>query len=481
MNLILKKAASLVIVILFPLVFTIGENKDANSPEGKAVRDLDQIRNSGRMVVVTDFNSINYFIYKGRPMGFQYELLQELSDHLGIEIEVRVNNDLNANFQDLLDRGVDVIASNLTVTNDRKELTDFTFPHSETRQVIVQKPSTPDHMCFEDEAIIHDPSELAGKTVYVQNGSVHAQRLKEIKTELNLRFTFIEVPIETEQLIKMVSRGEIDYTVADENIALLNKKEDPVLNVEIAISNMETQAWVVRKESVELRNEISLWMKNFRTSRKYAILVNKYYKGSRTLGMINSDYYYPETGRISPYDEIFKAEAAKIDWDWKLLASMAYQESRFNPKARSWAGAFGIMQLMPLTASRFGVNPESPTASQIRASVSLIKWLDKQFENIITDDQERIKFILAAYNVGYGHVKDAMVLTEKYGRDPKIWEDNVEYYLLKKAEPEYYKDPDVRNGYARGSETYKYVKDILYRYNHYLNISEPVDIAQILE
>lgn len=471
----------MVIVMLFPLVFTIGENKDSNSPEGKAVRDLDQMRFSGKMVVVTDFNSINYFIYKGRPMGFQYELLQELSDHLGIEIEVRVNNDLNANFQDLLDGEVDLIASNLTVTNERKELAEFTYPHSETRQVIVQKPSSPDHMYFEDENIIHDPSELAGKTVYVQIGSVHANRLKEIKEEFNLRFTLIEVPIETEQLIKMVSRGEIEYTVADENIALLNKKEDPALNVEIAISNMETQAWAVREESVELRNEINQWMKSFRSSRKYAILTQKYYKGSRTLGMINSDYYYPETGRISPYDQIFKEEAAKINWDWRLLASMAYQESRFNPDARSWAGAFGIMQLMPLTASRFGVNQDSPTASQIRASVSLIKWLDNRFSDNITDDNERIKFILASYNVGYGHVRDAMVLAEKFGRNPKIWEDNVEYFLLKKAEPEYYTDPDVRNGYARGSETYKYVKDILYRYNHYLNISEPVDIAQILE
>ena len=197
--------------------------------------------------------------------------------------------------------------------------------------------------------------------------------------------------------------------------------------------------------------------------------------------MVNSNYYYPESGKISQYDEIFKLEADKIDWDWRLIASMVYQESRFNSSARSWAGAFGIMQLMPRTAKRFGVNQNSSVKKQISAGVKFIQWLDNRLDDLVEDPDERKKFILASYNTGFGHVKDAINLTKKYGGNPELWEDNVEYYLLKKSEKEFYSDPIVLYGYARGTETSKYVKDIMYRYNHYLNIEENSNLAQVLQ
>ena len=157
---------------------------------------------------------------------------------------------------------------------------------------------------------------------------------------------------------------------------------------------------------------------------------------------------------------------------------MVYQESRFNADAVSHAGAFGLMQLMPQTARRFGVTEYSSPAEHIRAGVKYIEWLDKRFSSRIKDAGERKKFILASYNAGYGHVYDAIRLAEKYGKNPELWEDNVEFFLMKKSDPEYYKDEVVRNGYLRGTETYAFVRSIMYRYNHYLNIEHP-DIAQL--
>lgn len=475
------KILTIVLLLALPLIYSCRKQEIATVEEETFVRDLGDIRKSGKLIVVTDFNSINYFIYKGQPLGFQYEMLQELSDHLDIEIEVRVNNDLEKNFDDLVQGKVDLIASNLTVSRERKEIAAFTVPHSQTRQVLVQKKPQRQEPFSEVKELIRNPLNLSGKTVYVQKNSSHAARLKNLAEEIGDNINIVEVPIETEQLIRMVSRGEIDYTVADEDIARVNSSYFPDLDVETAVSFSQNQAWALRENSIELKREIDMWMEEFKQTRMYAILYKKYFKSNRLAGIVKSDYYYPETGRISPYDEIFKREAEKIDWDWRLIASMVYQESRFNPEAVSWAGAFGLMQLMPGTANSFGVNQSSSTTAQIKAGIRFIHWLDMRLDDYIEDEEERIKFILGSYNVGLGHVLDAMRLAEKYGKDPKIWEDNVEFFLLKKSDPQFFSDPVVKNGYARGTETFKYVRDIMYRYNHYRNIDETTDLAQALQ
>ncbi len=177
-------------------------------------------------------------------------------------------------------------------------------------------------------------------------------------------------------------------------------------------------------------------------------------------------------GKISPYDEKIKEYSSLIDWDWRLLASLIYQESRFHPQAKSWAGAFGLMQLMPHTAQKYGVDSLSSPMDQIKAGVQFIKLLDKQFLDKIEDKDERTKFVLASYNAGIAHVYDARRLAEKYHKDPNLWDENVDFYLLNKSKPEYYNDSVVKYGYCRGTEPYNFVYDILDRYNHYKNVIE---------
>jgi membrane-bound lytic murein transglycosylase F len=200
------------------------------------------------------------------------------------------------------------------------------------------------------------------------------------------------------------------------------------------------------------------------------VIYNKYFHNQRAASMVQSDYFAISSGKISAWDEAIKTYSEEIGWDWRLVASLIYQESRFNPKARSWAGAYGLMQLMPSTAVRFGVSRNSPPEEQIRAGIEFLKWLDDRFREQIPDDQERIKFILASYNIGPGHIIDAMSLAEKFGKDSKLWDHNVDEYLLKKSNPVFYRDPVVKYGYCRGIETLDYVNQVLDRYEHYRNI-----------
>jgi len=437
------------------------------------VVDLDEIQSRGRLIAVTDFNSTDYFIYRGQTMGYQYELLQELADHLGIKLDVVVSNDLEDSFNYLVEGKCNLIAINLTITKERRKLFDFTEPHSQTRQVLIQK--KPDNwkklgQPELERILVRNPLELAGKTIYVKQNSAFSSRLRNLSDEIGDTIDIREVPEDPEQLIMLVAQGDIDYTVSDENVALVNQTYYPNIDASMAISFPQNLAWAVQKGAVNLKREINLWLGEFKETAKYYVIYNKYFRNQKSAEIVKSDYFTISSGKISPYDQAIRKYSEQIGLDWRLAASMIYQESGFNPHAASWAGAYGLMQLMPTTARRFGISRNSTPEQQIRAGVELIKWLNDRFKDQIPEEDERIKFILSSYNVGYGHVVDAMNLAEKNGKNPKVWNQNVDEFLVKKSNPKYYLDPVVKYGYCRGIEPYNYVIEVLERYEHYKNI-----------
>ncbi len=435
---------------------------------------LESIKEKGKITVLTDYSSIDYFIYRGQPMGFQYEMLQQLANHLSVRLEVRVSRSLMESF-DLLSTGeADLIAQNLTVTKDRMELVDFTEPLLQTHQVLVQrKPENWRQMKTRNlEAfLITNPLRLKGQTIYVMRGSSAVSRLRNLSEEIGGDINIIEVDESPEQLFALVSEGEIPFTVCDEVVAKVNARYYPDVDISTAVSLQQDLAWAVRKGSSSLLDELNDWISGFVQTPKYKTLYAKYYESSKSVSMVESDFYAINTGKISPYDDYLKQYSEKLGWDWRLMASLVYQESRFKNNLTSWAGAWGIMQLMPATAKRFGVDTVSSPREQIRAGSEFIVWLDKLFKDV-PDREERTKFVLAAYNIGPGHIIDARNLAKKNGADPDVWDNNVDRFLLSKADPRFYNDPVVRFGYCRGTETFKYVSEVMERFEHYKNIVE---------
>lgn len=451
-------------------------NSRANDQAKKQPEDLvlKKILNTGTLVASTDYNSTSYFVYRGEPMGYQYELLKSFSDYLGVKLEIKIINALDESFSCLNDYDCDLLAMGLTVTKERSNVIDFSIPFSQTRQMLVQrKPENWRRMATMDEIdakLIRDPLQLAGKTIHIQKNTTFLSRLKNLSDEIGAEIIIVEHPEATvEELINMVEKGEIEYTVCDEHIALVNLKFYPDIDVNTPISFSQNIAWAVRKGSHGLLDSINDWLGEFSKSRTYAYIYNKYYRNSRTVNIAQSEYYSVSGGKISPYDKYIKKYSELIEWDWRLLASLIYQESHFYPEAKSWAGAFGLMQLMPHTAEKYGVDSLSPPEEQIRAGVEFIQLLDKQFLDKIDNKEERTKFVLASYNAGIAHVYDARRLAEKYQKNPNLWDENVDYYLLNKSKPEYYNDSVVKYGYCRGAEPYNFVYDILERYQHYKN------------
>jgi membrane-bound lytic murein transglycosylase F len=458
-------------ILFFPLLTScIFHNRQPDSV--LLEQDLEDIREKGKITVLTDYSSTDYFIYRGQPLGFQYEMLQQLANHLSVKLEVRVTRNLNESFEMLRTGEADLIAQNLTITKSRLQMIDFTVPFIQTRQVLVQrKPENWKKMRPQnaDAFLIRSPDELIGKTIHVSAGAAYIMRLKNLSEEIGGDIHVIDSDESTEQLIELVSKGQIAYTVCDEISANVNSKYYPNVDISMPVSLQQNMAWAVRKGSTTLLQELNSWLGSFSQTPKYKAIYARYYKSDHTVDMFESDFYAINTGRISPFDDDIREYSDELGWDWRLMASLIYQESRFRINVTSWAGAWGLMQLMPVTARQFGIDSISSPREQIRAGSQYINWLNEQFSDI-SDPEERIKFILASYNIGPGHVTDARKLAEKNNDDPDKWDDHVARFLLLKSDPNYYNDPVVRYGYCRGNETNRYVAEILERYEHYKNI-----------
>lgn len=450
------------------------KNQTVTNSQQKSFLDLDELRKRGKIIAVTDFNSTNYFIYKGEPMGFHFELLKSFSDYVGLNLEVITENDINKSIVMLNEGAADILAVDLTVNSSRNKRIRFTEPISRTRQVLIQRKPNRWNTLTGDEiekSLIRNQLDLAGKTIYIQVGSSSFESLKNLEDEIGDTIGIIEIPYEAEELIALVAKREIDYAVCDENIAVVNSGYYPVIDVATPVSFSQNLAWAVRKDKSEkLANSLNSWILSFKNSNTYALLYAKYFRNSRSNNIVKSDYYTINTGKVSPWDITIKSFSDSIKWDWRLLASLIYQESRFNPTVTSWAGAYGLMQIMPGTGKNFGIDIMASPENNIKAGVLYLKYLQDFFGTRIPDEKERLKFILAAYNAGAGNIVDAMKLAEKHGKNPLLWDDNVAYYLLKKMEPVYYNDPVVQNGYCRGEESVNFVSEVLQRYSEYKNI-----------
>lgn len=422
--------------------------------------DLPDIRKRGELVVLTLNSSTSYFSYRGEPMGFQYELARQFAHSLGLRLKLKVVKQPADLVRCLLRGEGDLIAYNLEMTHAWKDSLIYCGEEDITHQVLVQRSGA---------KVLTDVTQLVGKDVYAVPGK-YADRLHNLDEELGggIRIHVVQADtVSDETLITWVAEGKIDYTVTSNEVARINRTYYSDLDIRLAVSFDQRASWAVRKTSPQLARAADNWHRRNIHSAEFRTSARRYFELNKRTPLQGGLLSVRE-GRISHYDSLFRKYASEIGWDWRLLASLAYTESNFNPDAVSWSGARGIMQLMPATARAMGVRPghESDPEESIRAAVKYIERLDRAFARV-TDASERLKFVLAAYNAGTGHITDAMALAAKYGRNRFRWEHHVDHYVLLKSNPEYYQDPVCRYGYFRGTETYNFVRNVLARADEY--------------
>lgn len=447
---------------LIVLLGSCSGKKQEQKEDDFVYTDLPQLKEQGEITAVTLYSSTSYFQYKMEPMGYQYDLIKDFARSQGLKLNIKVAENA-ARLVEMLEAGdADVIAYPIPLNNSLKDNYLYCGREQLTSQVLVQRSNKGD-------TILRDVTQLIGKEVYVKPATKYYERLRNLNTELGGGILIKEVrndTITTEDLISMVSQGKIPYTVSDDNIARLNKTYFWNIDVSLKVSFMQRSSWLVRKSSPKLAEAINAWASDKSGSHVYKALTKRYFELSKQ--PLTADLPPVKNRHISPYDDLFRKHAGNIGWDWQLIASVSYQESHFNPSVVSWAGAEGLMGIMPNTAKALGVTPHElkDPDTGIRTGVECLRKFRQGFSKI-TDPQEKIKFTLASYNAGIGHVYDAQRLAQKYGKDPKVWEDNVAEYIRLKSDPEYYNDPVCKHGYLRGSETFNYVREVMQRYTYY--------------
>jgi len=451
---------TIILLVLSIFFFASCVQKNTEKLSYPVSNDLKEIIKSDTLRVATMYGSTSYFLYRDELMGFDYEMAENLANFLHLNLDIIIATSENEMAQWLLENKVDVVAYNVPQTKELKKNFSFVLPQSESYQVLVQNVGANS---------LSEVTELAGKTVYVKENSVFYDRLAALNEEIGgtVKIVVADDSISNDDLIDMVAEHKINYTLAFHNVALLHKSYSKTLDCHMSVGFDQHNGWLIRKNSHNLKKVIEKWENLPITEQIQSTLFNKYWEKSPYFAL--RKIKIPK-GSISPYDHYFKEYAPQINWDWRLLAAVAYEESEFDPSTQSWSGASGIMQLMSRTASDFGLdrNTVLDPEKNIEAGVQYIKSLNFAF-NRVQNKEERIKFILAAYNCGPAHILDAMALARKFGKNPHIWYNQVEYFLLKKSEPAFYNDPVVKYGYYRGNVTVKYVRRTLNTFEKYKN------------
>ena len=447
-------------------------NVDPEIPFPLVDRDLEDIKTSGVLRAIMVYSETSYFLYRGQPMGFEYELLTRLADRLDVELEIIPAYNLDELINMLNQGEGDLIAHGLTITKPRKQYVDFTNYLYLTKQVLVQrKPENWRQQKLHEieRKLVGDPIELIEDTVSVRLTSAYYDRLQNLEQEIGGDIYIDTLPgeLSTGRIIKKVVKGELEYTVADDNIAEINSGYFPILDVSTPISFSQRAAWAVRKNAPELRTALNAWIEEIRKTADYYVIYDRYFEDKREFrARIESEFYSEAGGKISRYDSIVQQFSDSLGWDWRFLSALIYQESQFNPSATSWAKAKGLMQLMPATARELGVTNRANPQQNLKGGTAYLQELYNRWGSI-PDSVQRVKFTLASYNCGYQHVVDAQGLAEKYDKDPSVWDDSVEEFVQKLSFPKYYNDPVVDYGYVRGVEPVTYVDQIFERFKHY--------------
>ena len=467
----IKSLFVLVVLTLFWVLTSCQDNlptKDAPVTERDTLTALQHVQERGKLVAVTNCEIINYNTENATPSGFEYELLSDFCKANGLELEMRVNENLDSCFMLLDSCHVDIVAVGIGANREMKRRYLLTDPILMQKSVLVQRlPKDWNKMSTANEVesqLLRSSVDLAGKTIHLPQGSHEIVLLQHLAEQIGDTIYIVECDsLNSVDLVKAVSSGQIDYTVVEEYVARMASIGLKGLDTKLNVSVEQPLGWALCNHDGDssLLMALNGWIDGFEQRNLNRILAKYVNKGNVFAPR------KPSGDHISAFDDIIKKTAKEINWDWRLLASLIYQESRFRMDLESEKGAFGLMQLMPVVMEKYGIDYDATPDEQLRAGGQLISFLDDCLENKVADSAERVKFVLAAYNSGLGHVYDAQRLASKYGKYPDVWDNNVDYFILNKSKKQYYNDTCCHAGYLRGTETYRFVEEVLDRFYQY--------------
>ncbi|MDI3322774.1 membrane-bound lytic murein transglycosylase MltF [Pontibacterium granulatum] len=412
--------------------------------------ELQAIRESGSLKLVTLNTPSTYFLEKGQPAGFEYELAKAFADHIGVSLEIIVAPSFSDLFTLVKNRDADIAGANLTITPQRQESFAFSPSYLHTSSALIYRIKQGSPAPKKLESVI-------GQTIVVPTNSSHIDVLKKLKAE-NPELTWQESDEPAIDLLEQVHERKVDFTVMDEVTYNSQSSYFPGVNKSMLLNKPQPLAWMYSPHPDDsLKHALERFFAKESTLALIEQLKTKYFQRENRLNFFDTITFRNQMETRFPKLEAYFHDAeAETGINWQLLAAIAYQESHWNRKAVSPTGVRGIMMLTRATAKEMGIKNRTNAEQSIRGGARYLKKVIAKIPERI-QGEDRIWFGLASYNVGYGHLEDARILTQRAGKNPDKWKD-VREFLPLLTKPRYYKT--VKRGYARGYEPVIYVKNI---------------------
>lgn len=454
---------STIVVLFSAFCIAIGSCNKASHGSDENIKSLPDT-----LVVGTLYSPTSFFLFRGDTLGYEYDRICNFAKSKHLHTKFVIGSNLQSLIDQLHNGKIDVIAYEVPITNEYKKQVQNCGSENITYQVLVQPKS---------DSIINNVIQLIGKDVYVEKGSKYEARIRNLDEEIGGGIhihTINDDTISAEDLIEKVATGKIPLTVVNSDIAQLNHTYYSNIDISLQVSFRQRASWAVSTQNKALADSINDWCESAETGNADKEMLRRYFEMSKT-GFLDDSFNDSHViasikhGIISRYDVLFKQHALNNGLDWRFLAAIGWVESQFRTNVVSWAGARGIMQLMPRTAKAYGlpINKIDDPDHNIATAAKSIAHLDDMLKKKVPNRHERQKFVLASYNAGIGHILDAIALARKYGKNTHVWDGNVAEALLLKSNPAFYNDSICHSGYFRGRQTLSYVNNVTHYYNLY--------------
>lgn len=412
----------------------------------KSSANLQRIIDRGYITVGTLYGNTSYYLDAEGPAGFEYELAQKYAQFLGVELKMMPSYNLNELFQQLDNGSVDILAAGLAVTQARLENYHFSPSYDSVSQKLVFK---------QGNIRPRKLTDLTGKLEVLEQSS-HVESLAQLKISNPELIWSTTSELDSEELLLRVLSDEIDYTIADSNTLAISRRYYPEISIGFTILKEQSLAWMINKH-----NDDSIFaslIEFFGQVHHNGVLLalnDKHYGHIEEFNYVDTRMFIKAIEEKLPkYQPLF--EKYGQDVDWRLLAAISYQESHWDPHARSYTGVRGMMMLTLPTAKQMGIKSRLDAEQSIRGGAKYFKQMIARMPARVPYP-DRLWFALASYNIGLGHLNDARNITKQQGGDPDRWVEVKERLPLLKQK-KYYKK--TRYGYARGDEPVNYVENI---------------------
>jgi membrane-bound lytic murein transglycosylase F len=411
--------------------------------------DLEAIQAEGELVVITRNSPECYYQGPFGPSGFEYDLVTTFADHLGVQTRTIIVEDEAEMVETLLEGKAHIIAAGFPFGRQSARLVALGPGYIEVSQQVVGRRGGLE---------IKNIKELSqAPPLWMTPSSARLETLKGVRNEYPELQWRVLPDYTNEELLEMVWKRSLPLTLVESNTVRMNRRFFPELVVYFNLGDPQKLAWAMHPQSRHLQKAVHLWFDQLDTQKKVEGLTDHYFSHIEEFDYVDIARYRRRiSDRLPKYQAYFEEASLKYGLDWHLIAAQAYQESHWNPKAKSYTGVRGIMMLTQETAKTLGLKNRLAVKESIFAGTRHLARLHKKVGDDVPEP-DRTFMALAAYNIGYGHLQDARTLAYRLEKPADTWHGvrSVLPLLQKKA---YYRS--TAHGYARGTEAVQYVDRI---------------------